>query len=43
MQHSRGGGRNDSGHAQSDQSTIKADDKAVIGVDAGHECHSDLT
>ena len=40
VQRGRGGGRNDPGHAEGDQSAVKADNKAVVGMDAGHERHS---
>lgn len=36
VQRGGGGWRQDSGYAQSDQRTIEADDKTIIGVDARH-------
>ena len=41
VQRGGGGWRQDSGYAQSDQSTIEADDKTIIGVDARHQRHGD--
>ena len=37
MQQSRGGGLNDACHAQGDEHTVEAHDKAVVPLDAPHQ------
>ena len=39
VQRSRGGRRQESGHTESDQGAVEADDKALVGVDARHQRH----
>ena len=43
MQRGGGGRRQDTGHAESDQGAVEADNKAIVGVDARHQRHGDPT
>ena len=41
VQRSRGGRRQESGHTESDQGAIEANDKTIVGMDARHQRHGD--